>query len=271
MLRRTLVQTPYRHGFTAASMMVGVAMLIALWTNGRSIMEKWLERLQFPDAFVTGLSIRADTADRVRALPGVAEACAVTRQAVSTDAFGIKGLTQYKTTFFAFEPEPFFSMSRVTWLQGDPKTAIPRLKAGGAVIVAKEFYVTRKIGLGSKLRLVDDKDKAYEFEVVGVVTNPGLDVASRFFDIGENYLDQAVNSVFGSRDDLIKCFGNDSISLIQVNFKPGVDPKATYNSIRNLPGAGILAGSTAVWLKEYLRTMIGGSLRSSRWWRSARW
>jgi putative ABC transport system permease protein len=261
LLERTLAQTPFRHGFTAASMMVGVAMLISIWTNGRSIMEHWLERMQFPDAFVTGLSIRPDTADRVRKLPGVAEACAVTRQTVGTDAFGIKGITKYKTTFFAFEPEPFFHMSRVEWLQGDPETAIPRLKAGGAVIVAKEFLVTRKIGLGAKINLIDDKDQPHQFEVVGVVTNPGLDVASRFFDIGENYLDQAVNSVFGSRDDLIKYFGNDSISLIQINFKPGADPKATYNSIRNLPGAGIFAGSTAVWLKDYLRTMIGGSLR----------
>lgn len=261
LLARTLAQTPFRHGFTAASMMVGVAMLISIWTNGRSIMEHWLERIQFPDAFVTGLSIRPDTAERIRKLPGVAECCAVTRQSVGTDAFGIKGITKYKTTFFAFEPEPFFHMSRVEWLQGDPATAIPRLKAGGAVIVAKEFLVTRKIGLGAKITLIDDKDQPHDFEVVGVVTNPGLDVASRFFDIGENYLDQAVNSVFGSRDDLIKCFGNDSISLIQVNFKPGADPKTTYNSIRNLPGSGIFAGSTAVWLKDYLRTMIGGSLK----------
>ncbi|MBY0307284.1 MAG: ABC transporter permease, partial [Phycisphaerales bacterium] len=261
LLERTLAQTPFRHGFTAASMMVGVAMLISIWTNGRSIMERWLERVQFPDAFVTGLSIRPDTADRVRAVPGVADACAVTRQTVGTDAFGIKGITAYKTTFFAFEPEPFFRMSRVEWLQGDPATAVPRLKAGGAVIVAKEFYVTRKIGLGATILLMDDKDRPHEFEVVGVVTNPGLDIASRFFDIGENYLDQAVNSVFGSRDDLIRYFGNDSISLIQMNFAPGADPEVTYKAVRRLPGTGIFAGSTAVWLKDYLRTMIGGSLR----------
>lgn len=261
LLARTLAQTPYRHGFTAASMMIGMAMLISIWTNGRSVMEFWLDRLQFPDAFVTGMSLKPDTADRIRAVPGVKEACAVTLQNVGTDAFGISGLTKYKTTFFAFEPDTFFRMMRVEWVQGDQETAVARLKQGGAVLVAKEFLVTRGIGVGRKIRLVDDNKQTYEFEVVGVVTSPGLDVASKFVDIGENYVDQAINSVFGTREDLKRCFGNDTISLVQFNFKPGADPETTFKAVRRLQGTGVLGGATAVWLKNYLHEMIGGSLK----------
>ncbi|HYC99607.1 MAG TPA: FtsX-like permease family protein [Phycisphaerales bacterium] len=261
LLERTLAQTPFRHGFTAASMMVGLAMLVSIWTNGRSVLEFWLDKLVFPDAFVTGLSIKPDTADRIRRVEGVKDACAITMQTVSTDAFGISGLTRYKTTFMAFEPETFFSMTRVEWVQGDQETAVARLKQGGCVLVAKEFYVTRKIGLGHKLVLKDDNGAPFEFEVVGVVTSPGLDIASKFFDIGENYVEQAVNSVFGTRADLKRCFGNESISLVQINFEPGADPEKTYTAVRRLQGTGVIAGGTAVWLKKHVHEMIGGSLK----------
>lgn len=261
LLARTLAQTPFRHGFTAASMMVGLALLVAIWTNGKSALESWIDRLKFPDAVVTGLSLKPDTADRIRAVPGVKAVCAITTQNVGTDAFGIAGVTKYKTTFMAFEPESFFPMTRIEWVQGDEATAVARLKKGGAVLVAKEFYVTRKIGLGSKIRLKGDDGATHEFEVAGVVTSPGLDIASKFFSIGEDYVDQALNSVFGTRDDLRRCFHNDAITLVQIDFQPGANPDETYRAIRGLSGTGIIAGGTYVWLRQHLHEMIGGTLR----------
>lgn len=261
LLARTLAQTPFRHGFTAASMMVGLAMLVSIWTNGRSVLEFWLDKITFPDMVVGGFSIKPDTADRIRKVPGVAATCAITAQNVNTDAFGIKGLTRYKTTFMAFEPETFFSMTHIDWVQGDEATAVARLKQGGAVLVAKEFYIAKKIGLGKKITLTDDNGTPYEFEVVGVVTSPGLDIASKFFDIGENYVDQALNTVFGTRADLKRCFGNDAISLVQINFEPGADPDKTYEAVRKLQGTGVISGGTAVWLKRHIHEMIGGSLK----------
>ena len=261
LLARTLAQTPFRHGFTSASMMVGLALLVAIWTNGKSATESWLDRLKFPDAMVTGLSIKPDTAERIRGVPGVRAACAITTQNVSTDAFGISGVTKYKTTFMAFEPDSFFSMTKVEWVQGDEATAVARLNKGGAVLVAKEFYVTRKIGLGSTIKLKGDDGVTHEFEVAGVVTSPGLDIGSKFFSIGEDYVDQALNSVFGTRDDLRRCFHNDAITLIQIDFQPGANPEETYAAVRRLSGTGIIAGGTYVWLKKHLNEMIGGTLR----------
>ena len=46
---------------------------------------------------------------------------------VSTDAFGVKALQKFSTTFVAFEPRPFLEMTRLTWVQGDPAYALRRL------------------------------------------------------------------------------------------------------------------------------------------------
>jgi putative ABC transport system permease protein len=266
LLDRSMARTPVRHGLTAGSMMLGLSMLVSIWTNGASVLDRWFSNLQFPDAFVTGLSLRPDTAQRVERVPGVAHACPITLYNVQTDAFGIAGLTSYRTTFVAFEPAAFFAMTQLTWVQGELATAKAELQRGGAVLVAREFFVTRGLGLGDTITLRAARPGTREatphtFRIVGVVTSPGLDIASKFFDIGENYVDQAVNSVFGTRADMLSLFGNDSVNLVQIAFAPGADPEATMQAIRRLPRTGILAGGTATAIKDEVRSFLTGTLR----------
>ena len=78
-------------------------------------------------------------------LEGVTGTCAITLHPVETDVFGVRALQRYKATFIAFEPGPFFRMSRLTWVQGSVEEALPKLERGGAVLVAREFLV--KLGL----------------------------------------------------------------------------------------------------------------------------
>jgi putative ABC transport system permease protein len=155
-------------------------------------------------------------------------------------------------------------MTRVQWVEGDEAGARAALAKGGAVIVAKEFRVARGLGLGDKITLGKkgaDGRGAHEFVIVGVVTSPGLDIASKFFDIGEGYVDQAISSVFGSRADLIAKFGNDSVSLVQIGFAPGADPEETMRAVRALRGTGILAGGTATAMKAEVRDFLSAGLR----------
>lgn len=268
LLRRTVAATPFRHGFTAASMMIGLALMTSIWMNGRSVMSDWLESLRIPDGFVYGLNMRPETLDRIRATPGVALTSAITVQTVEAklgagpaarSALGIRGLTSYKTSFIAFEPDAFFAMTSLTWIQGDPATAVARLKQGDAILVAREFLVTRGIGVGSKVDL-EFQGRTHPFEVVGVVTSPGLDIVSKFYDIGENYVDQAVNSVFGTRETLVRQFGNDAINLVQIGFAPGADPEATLAAVRSIPRSGILGSGTATGIKREISEFISGSL-----------
>lgn len=258
LLRRNVSATPYRFGFTAGAMMMGLALLVAIWTNGRAITRDWLGTLEFPDGFATGVSISERTRDRVAALPFVKDVCAVTIQNFKTDAFGLKVFDNTSTSFVAFDPEPFFRMTRLTWVEGDAETALARLKQGGAVIVAREFKVAKNIGVGSKLTLKSG-DKSYTFDVVGVVASPGLDIASKFFDIGQEYLDQAVNAVFGTRDDLHKIFNNTGVQLLQFSLDPSVDDKKALAEIRKAGGFEIVSAGSGREIKTEISSVLNSS------------
>lgn len=262
-LIRTIRATPYRHGFTAGAMMGGLALMVALWTQGGAVQRDWLGKIEFPDAFVTGLNLSEESQQLVNALPFVQETCAIAMKPVETDAFGVRALQKYKTTFLAFEPRPFFRMAKLQWLQGNEEEATRRLEAGGAVIVAREFFVAQGMGLGDTFKCrVDDQE--HEFEIVGVVTSPGLEVVSKFFNVGEDFVDQAMHAVFGSRRDLKEKLGSESVHLIQIAFKPGVNDEEAIGEIRaNLVGAGILDAGSGRKVKNEIMAFVSGVLLAS--------
>lgn len=260
LLARTVEATPYRHGLTAGALMGGLALMVALWTNGGAFLRDWIDKIQFPDAFVSGLALSERSQ---RTLDGmtdiVEETCAVTLHPVETDAFGVRALQRYKTTFMAFEPEPFFRMMNPTWVQGTPSAAVAKLERGGAVIVAREFLIARGMGVGDTFRCRHN-ERDFEFEIVGVVTSPGLEIVSKFFNIGEDYTDQAMHAVFGSRKDLREKFGSDAVHLIQIDLKPGVDDEAALARFREALFGQILDAGSGRQVKEFIRTFAGGGL-----------
>lgn len=258
LLRRNVLATPYRFGFTAGAMMMGLALLVAIWTNGRAITRDWLGSLKFPDAFASGISISQKTQDRIAALPFVRDVCAITIQNFKTEAFGLKAFDNANTSFVAFDPEPFFRMTTLTWVQGDPKTAEKRLEQGGAVIIAQEFQVAKHIGVGDTITLKWG-GKPYTFDIVGVVASPGLDIASKYFQIGEEYLDQAVNAVFGNRSDLKKIFGNTGVQLLQFSLDPSVPDKEALDRIRKAGGFEIVAAGSGREIKAEISNVLGSS------------
>lgn len=217
LLAASVRATPFRFGFTAGALMVGLAMLTAVWTNGRALTQDWLGSLEFPEAFVHGWSgIDPETKERIDALPWVTDTCAITLQRIEDDTFGVKAFNKgIGTTFVAFEPGPLFRMVKLSWIEGDPETARAKLEAGGAVLVAKEFTVAAGYGVGDTYRTAF-RGEELAFEIVGVVSSPGLDIVNKYFDIGKEYANQAVHSVFGTRADLERIFGVDSIDLVQV-------------------------------------------------------
>lgn len=259
LLARTVRATPYRHGFTGGAMMGGLALMVAIWTHGGAILRDWLGRLEFPDAFVTGLNLTAESQAKLEALPFVTDTCAITLHPVETDVFGVRALQTYRAVFIAFEPESFFKMTRLEWVQGNQEEAIRRLEQGGAVMVAREFLVARGMGLGQKFKC-RDQGKEFEFEIVGVVTSPGIELASKFFNIGEEFTDQALGSVFGTRKDLEEKFGSNAIHLIQVGLDPKVDDQEAVQTIqRELFDAGLLDAGSG----RFIKTFIGDFARQA--------
>lgn len=267
LLSRTVRAAPYRFGFTAGSMALGLSLLVAIWTNGRSVLEDWLNGLKFPDAFAAGVAIPEETRTQIEGLPFVTGTVAIQMLPMRTRAFGVDAFDNALTTFIAFEPDSFFKMTTLTWIEGSPETAIPRLKQGGAVLVAREFKTSRNISVGDTLTLTYN-DTPYPFEVVGVVSSPGLDIVNSWFEIGEDYAEQAVNAVFGTRADMQRLFGVNSIRLLQIGLNPHVNGRTLTDAemmqtIKDTAAAGaggiIDAGSGRTIINE-IRTYLTGSL-----------
>jgi putative ABC transport system permease protein len=272
LLARNIQATPYRHGFTAGALMAGLALMVAIWTNGGAMLRDWLDKIEFPDAFVSGIALTENAQQQLEAMPIIARTSSVTLHPIETEAFGVRALQQYRTFFIAFEPRPFFAMTRLTWIQGDPETALARLEQGGAVIVAREFLVAQGMGVGSPFTTRSPDGTRHDFEIVGVVASPGLEVASKFFNVGETFADQAVHAVFGTRADLRdRFFGGDRgveieppIHLIQIQFSPeglAMNEELALEQIRlEMLPYGILDAGSGRQIKEQITTFATGSL-----------
>ncbi|MEO0483810.1 MAG: FtsX-like permease family protein [Planctomycetota bacterium] len=258
MLARQVRGTPYRHGFTAGALMCGLALMVAIWTEGGAVMRDWLGKIRFPDAFVSSLFLTEQAKAELEALPEVLRTCAITIEPVEVDAFGVRELQQYQTSFIAFEPREFFGMTEVEWVEGDPESAVDRLEAGSAVIVAREFRVAQGLGLGDTFRCVKNGE-THEFDIVGVVTSPGIELVSKFFNIGEEFNQQAMHAVFGSRKDLKEKLGSDQIHLIQIDLDEGVDDAGAIANVREaMFKYGILDAGSG----REIRDQIVGFMRS---------
>lgn len=264
-LGRQVLATPYRHGFTAGAMMLGLALLVGIWTNGNAVMRDWLGKLEFPDAFAYGIgNMDERTLEAIGQIEGVARdengdalICPLTLQSLQTGAFGVSSLQTYATSFVAFEPREFFAMMELTWVEGDRASAMEALERGNAVLVANEFRVARGIGVGDTIELGWD-GKVHEFAVVGVVNSPGLDVASQFFNFGDDYLENAVNAVFGSRADLKRIFGNDTVDFVQIDAVEGYDDERLLGDLQKIPG--VLLAGTGRQIKDEIRSFMGRTM-----------
>lgn len=265
MATRSVQGAPFKFGFTAGAMSFGLALMVGIWTQGDSILRDWLAKLKFPEAFVVGLNLTPQAQEKLEQLPFVTRTCAVSLLPVETDVFGLKGLTTYTSTFIAFEVEPFFEMTNLEWVEGDPSSAREQLSRGGAVLVAREFKAAKGLSVGDTLTCRAE-GRTTEFRIVGVVHSPGLDVVSQAFTIGQDYTDQSVNAIFGTRRDLKEKFGSEAIQLIQIGLmpddKPGaVDDDAAVATIRReLFTTGILEVGSARKLMKDVRTFIERTL-----------
>lgn len=247
LLRRSLARTPFRNGFTAGALMVGLAMMVSIWTNGSALLRDWLSNIEFPDAFVHGwLGLTPDSQRAIERLNFVTETCAITMFKTDDSPFGVNSLRPIKTTFIAFEPDPFFRMTKLHWVDGDPAYAQRRLNEGGAVLIAREFAIARPgMGVG-KTVTVNYNRKSFDFEIVGIVSSPGLDLVGKSTDIGKEQSDLSIHCIFGSRGDLKRVFRNEAIHLIQVGVKPEskLNDRAIQAMIHGaLGGKPLLVGS----------------------------
>lgn len=268
LLSRTVQATPYRHGLTAGALMAGLALMVGIWTDSTAVLRDWLDKIKFPDAFVSGILTENDQKTLDAMTDTIARTAAITLHPVDVDAFGVRAIQKYKTMFIGFEPRPFIEQTKLTWVQGDQETAIRKLEAGNSIIVAREFLAAQGLGVGATFTCLQDGVK-HDFEIVGVVASPGLEIASKFFNVGEDLTDQSIHAVFGSRNDLKeKFFGGQPapIHLIQISFTPQAlanGDEAAIEKIRQVmirAGTGFLDAGSGLQLKAQIRVFATGAI-----------
>jgi putative ABC transport system permease protein len=245
LLGRFTAQHPFRNGFTAGALMIGLAMMTVIWTVGGSVFRDFLGGFKFPDAFVQSWNgFDESTQRKIEAIPGVKGTCAVSLVRIeNAKSFGVTQFGTRRTTFIAFEPEPFFRLVNLRFEAGDPAYAQRRLQEGGAVLVAKEFLIAQNGYKVGDAFPITHKGVKHDFEIVGAVSSPGLEVVNAFFDIGKQYAEESVSAVFGSRADLKRVFGSEAIHLIQVSLDDANDDAGITRQLREVVGPAAVVGS----------------------------
>lgn len=252
LLRGAVAQSPYRLGFTAGALMVGVSILVSTWTNANAILNDVSERVRISDGFVfktNGMSPEEQA--RVRALPGVEMVVPVgylPLRLVGDRGFGIRGMEIQNVVCVGFPPDQFLQLNRLEWIQGSPESSLPKLRTGEGVLVAKEFLVARNKQVGDRIKLGGGKTTK-EYEIVGVVGAAGLDVATQFFGIRGVYMEQAVSCVFMDNREVAERFGSKDAYILQVDLDDSLgkeyEAKLAEDVMTAVPG-GVFASGRAI-------------------------
>jgi putative ABC transport system permease protein len=240
---------PYRLGFTAGALMVGCSILVSTWSNGLSVINEFRDRIRFADGFIlcsTGLS--PEEQQVIESLPGVLQSCPVGYLPVRLaegETLGVDGLGPQNVVCVGFDLDRFLKLNRLEFIEGDPEHAIARLRDGDAVLVAEQFLVARGLGLGKTIGL-GGTEGDIRFEIVGVVSSAGLDIATQFFGLRNLYMEQAASCVFMDFAAVTRHFGTRDAFIMQLTLDPekGEELDEAIKSIvlEQLPGASYASG-----------------------------
>jgi putative ABC transport system permease protein len=246
LLTQSARATPYRLGLTAGAMMLGLAMLVSSWMSTTALLSDWLGKMRFADGFCfqrSGLS--EETRATIENLPFVIRTCPISYiplQVQGEQIFGLENVYPPNVTCIGFEPEDFFEVNHIDWVAGTPQDAIPRLKSGDGILVAKEFLITKGLTLGDELTL-GAGDQMHTYEIVGVVEAAALDVATQIFGIRSTYSEHAIRCVFTDFDVLMERFGHPDVYMMQIELSRDItDEEAQKQVMEAAPGVFFISG-----------------------------
>jgi putative ABC transport system permease protein len=230
--------------------------------GGRSLLSNWLANVKLPDGFVhSPFPMTDEQWQHLKASDAVAALCPTTAFKVELRhvRFGATDIVPPHTLFSCFDPREFFAMTQMEWVQGNRETALARLDEGRAVLVSREYLVAHGIGLGSKLTVVTEASGPVEFDVVGVVSSPGLDVAVNFFGIHRYYADASVSTIFGTRADAVRYFHNETINLVLLRFRTDLSEDEAMARLRDHVADSMIVGSAST-IRRFVDDFYNGVL-----------
>ena len=252
----------WRSAGICCGLMVGLSLIVALVVLNRSFKAGWEFPKQFPEAYVWDydqLPLTAEeAAKRVAEFPGVKSSTVANALNVIVEERPDSPLAKAflsATWFLGADPDTFFDLVKLEFVEGDQETAIDLLKQGGYVLIAIDFARTRdkryiepgreaKGDTSNKVRVWFGDRGSRVFRVAGVVDSPALDIAASFFQAQSEMRVVAVGSVIGTNADLKRYFGIDSAKLALMNLDLPPEPvPADWPPPRDAPGSEYLAES----------------------------
>ncbi len=257
--------TPYRFGFTAGALMLGLALLVVTWTDTKALDQAIGGRVMLADGFVFrtgGLSPAQQRA--LAALPGAIESCPIgylPLEVIGEQVFGVEGIHPKGIIAVGFDPVCFRRLNRLEYLRGDEETASRRLLEGDAVLVAEQFLVARGLDIGDSIEIGNARHSA-SFEIVGVVRSVGLDLATKAFGTRSLYNEMAISCVFLDFEAVATHFSSRDAFIMQVQLDPtlGAEGEDRFREsvIDAVPGTFFASGRQIKGILEQLSAVLLG-------------
>jgi putative ABC transport system permease protein len=241
LLRQQLSAGVWRAAGTCAALMVGLAVLVVMQTQGHTALSSWKLPDRFPDVFVYTTNLRGlDPAaqEAIRRAPGIQPddtmPIAIFSPTLVGQLTGIAGaaLMPDATMFFGVDPDKAFDLMELDFRQGTPEEATRLLKQGRHLVITEEFHKLKGLGVGDQFELISATKGKLSYTIAGVVWSPGLDVMASAFDLGRQFEQRTAASVFGSLEDARRDFGVESVYLMAANLELGTDKKVVIERLQ---------------------------------------
>ncbi len=253
LLRQQLSAGVWRAAGTCAALMVGLAILIAMETEGNSMLTGWQLPDKFPDIFIVSWGTGLDDSQiaKLTHMKGIKSGEVLPIALASPEfggsslfALGTAAIMPDATMFFGIDPDLGMKMMKLDFRQGNPVDAARLLDQGDHIIVTDEFRQLKHLGIGDSVPLRTDSGTV-DFKIAGVVWSPGMDLINSKFDMGQQFDQRTGASIFGSMTDAKKYFGatRNGIRLFAANLDASADKDVVLAEVqKQLNVQGLQAG-----------------------------
>jgi putative ABC transport system permease protein len=268
-LRQQLSSGLWRAAGTCAALMVGLAILVAMETQGNTLIRGWRIPDKFPDVFIVswGSALNDEQIQKIQQVKGIVPGDLMPI-AIASPEFGGTGVFAFgaalampdATMFFGIDPDQGMRMMELDFRQGNPTDAARMLKLGRHIIVTEEFHQLKGLGLGDKLPLKTRTHGIVDYTIAGVVWSPGIDVIVSMFDMSRQFDQRTAASIFGSMDDAKNDFGVDNIRLFAANLEYFTDKDKVLEDVQKQLGVAGMAAGDVRQIKHGIETAFGDLL-----------
>ena len=251
LLRQQLSNGVWRAAGTGAALMVGLAILISMETEGNSVLQSWQLPDRFPDMFIVSWATALTDHDvaELNKVPGIKPGW-VMPIAVASPEYGgsnlmaltMAALVPDAAMFLGVEPGLAMKMMKLDFRQGNETDAIRLMDEGDHVLITDELHQSKHLNLGDNLPMKTSHGTV-NFRIAGVVSAPGMDLINGQFDMARQFDQRTAGSIFGSRADAVKYFDAADIHLLAADLDTDVEKeKVMKGVVQRLGEKGLVAG-----------------------------